>query len=49
MPFDMLKYNEPDLKASFLFIPNVLTECVKIKGVAPENYHATRYILNISR
>jgi lysine-ketoglutarate reductase/saccharopine dehydrogenase-like protein (TIGR00300 family) len=42
MPFDMLKYNEPDFKKQvFCSAPNVLTECVKIKGVAPENYHAT--------
>lgn len=42
MMFDMPKYKEPDFKKQvFCEAPDVLTECVKKEGVAPENYHAT--------
>jgi len=38
----MLEYNKPDFKEQvFRSAPDVLTEDVSIKGVAPENYHAT--------
>ncbi|WP_461207396.1 putative NPN-dependent ornithine cyclodeaminase [Clostridium sp. DL1XJH146] len=42
MSFKLPIYKEPDFdKEPFLIAPNVKTEEVVIKGVAPENYHGT--------
>jgi lysine-ketoglutarate reductase/saccharopine dehydrogenase-like protein (TIGR00300 family) len=42
MSFNLLNYNEPNFeKQMFKSAPNVVVECVELKGVAPENYHAT--------
>lgn len=40
--FKLMKYNEPNFNREELILaPNVKVEPVTIKGVAPENYHAT--------
>lgn len=42
MSFKLPKYQSPDFsKDHFISAPNVTTEKVTIKGVAPDNYHAT--------
>ncbi|KZL93782.1 hypothetical protein CLMAG_08330 [Clostridium magnum DSM 2767] len=42
MNFRLPKYHSPDFtKDQFVAAPNVIIEKVTIKGVAPENYHAT--------
>lgn len=42
MSFKLSKYQSPDFsKDHFISAPNVTTEKVTIKGVAPDNYHAT--------
>jgi len=42
MSFKLPKYQSPDFsKNHFVSSPNVITEKVTIKGVAPDNYHAT--------
>ncbi|HOJ09994.1 MAG TPA: hypothetical protein PK733_05310 [Clostridiales bacterium] len=42
MSFDMLEYNRSDFDEKvFRSAPDVLVEAVSMKGVAPENYHAT--------
>lgn len=42
MSFKLPEYHSPDFtKSHFISAPNVKTERVTIKGVAPENYHAT--------
>lgn len=42
MSFELPEYCSPNFnEENFLSAPNVITEKVTIKGVAPENYHAT--------
>ena len=42
MAFEMVKYKEPDFKMEpFISAPCVSTRSVEIKGVAPDNFHAT--------
>lgn len=42
MSFKLPEYHSPDFtKEPFISAPNVITERVMLKGIAPDNYHAT--------
>jgi len=42
MPYELFKYSEPALEQEpFISAPDIKTRPVVMKGVAPENYHAT--------